>query len=408
MVASQDSHPLRWADTFPAPRYISEIVRPLRNGQLTAVALQQTMNQVMVLYNHAIDALPFEQRPVDARFISKEAVLALNASRFFCLGRNLFEMTQDLAESLDHSTLGDVKGADLKLPHKFFWVSLKHIDCGGLPGAENTIDGVYVDATMPFGIQFWITARRKDGGSRSDWPLKPEPYFYVPCQFTADDDRTFEQILTAAISDGEIKMSEEFAHDLPVSETATRVDSEHLEYRDEIEIDGQIKQVQWRDVTRLNDLKEIENNRKAMPNARRALSVVVNLLAFLSLDPAEIDTSVSWPEDAPRELVDQTINGRSSGARQRAEEQLVTQHFNRIRLIGMKHSPAHLRSDPTGRELEYGHWRIGHFKTQAYGPKRSLRRVIWVKSYRVKPDRDLKPGTAAREYLVEQRRDLGS
>lgn len=402
MVNAANAHPLRWWNTYPKPWHHYHQLTSLGSDPVTLDAQQRSYNLSMQFYNDAIMQVPFEQRPDNMRALAKESTLALYATRFHTTGRNLFAISDDLLKALDHTTLGDVKPSDIKSPHRYFWVSLSNFDCGGLPGSDNRIDGAYIDMTMPGVFQFLITTRRLDGdpNSRTEWPFKPEPYFYVPCKVSPTDQRTFEQILAEAITEGEIKLSQEFAHDLPVPETATQTSKDENEYEDVIEIDGKQHKVRWRDQTRLNDMKEIENNNSAMPSVRRALSVVVNLLAFMSI-PTEVEIEKTWQDDAPQELIDQTRFGRSSGARQRAEEMLVRQDFTRIKIVGMKPAPQPPRdSQPTGVELQYGHWSIGHFKTQAYGPRNSLRKIIWVKSYRVRPDLPLRPKGGGHEYLV--------
>jgi hypothetical protein len=166
-----------------------------------------------------------------------------------------------------------------------------------------------------------------------------------------------------------------------------------------------MRQVRWRDVTRFNDLKEISNNQAAMPNVRRALSLVVNLIAFMSQGPSEFEMATVWPDDAPADLVDQIKTGRSSGARQRAEEQLVMRNFDRIKLVGLKpHAADRERTHTEGQELEFSHWRIGHFRTQAYGPKMSLRKIIWVQPVRVRPDLELRTDSGGHQYVVQPRK----
>jgi hypothetical protein len=122
----------------------------------------------------------------------------------------------------------------------------------------------------------------------------------------------------------------------------------------------------------------------------------------MSLDPSEIQTDLRWREDAPPELLDQAKNGRSSGARQRAEEELARREFNRIKVVGLKPVQQGMRTDyADGAELQFSHMRIGHFRTQVYGPRNSLRKIIWVRPLRVRPDLELKPEGGGHQYVVQ-------
>jgi hypothetical protein len=412
MVVRSQIHPLRWADTTPAARFYINALRGAKDGLIGPGMMNSCMSHTMHEYNRAIERLPFEDRPADMRLMSQEASLAMHSARFFTMGKNVIEMSPDLLDALDHTTLGDVKFSDIRFPHKFFWVSLNNADCAGLPGSDNQIDGAYVDATFADrgGLQIVLTTRRadRDPSSKSEWPLKTEPYFYIPCSVERNDPRSFEEILDQAIREGEIKLSEEFAKDLPMP---TSAEDAELDGADVIDVDGLEMTIRWKDTPRLtkvidrtreNDLAEIERNRQAMPSVRRALSLVVNLLAYMSLAPTEIQTELRWPDDVPSEILEQVKNGRSSGARQRAEEELVRREFNRIKVVGLKPVQQGIRAEHLdGAELQFSHMRIGHFRTQVYGPRNSLRKLIWVRPVRVRPDLELRPDGGGHQYVVQ-------
>jgi hypothetical protein len=411
MVIRSQIHPLRWADMTPGADYYRDMMKGSKDGLISSSTVNSSLGFAQNMCNSRIARYPEREPKPGMRVFSQEGTLALYAARFYTMGKNTIEMSPDLLEALDHTTLGDVKISDIKFPHKYFWVSLHNAGCGGIPGSPNQIDGAYVDATLiekARVLQIVLTTRRSDldPTSDSDWPFEVEPYFYVPCQLEVGDTRTFEEILDQAVREGEIKLSEEFAKDLPMPAKDAAVDGADI-----LEINGQEMTVRWKDTPRLtkfvdrtreNDLAEIERNRQAMPNVRRALSLVVNLLAYMSLDPSEIQTDLRWREDAPPELLDQAKNGRSSGARQRAEEELARREFNRIKVVGLKPVQQGMRTDyADGAELQFSHMRIGHFRTQVYGPRNSLRKIIWVRPLRVRPDLELKPEGGGHQYVVQ-------
>ncbi len=413
MVTRSQIHPLRWADMTPAATYYQDFVKGSKDGTLSQSAVNSSMGFTQNMCNSRIDHQPEREPKPGIRVFSQQAALALYAARFYTMGKNTIEMSPELLEALDHTTLGDVKISDIKFPHRYFWVSLNNPGCGGIPGSPNVIDGAYVDATLvdkAQTLQIVLTTRRSDldPASDSEWPFETEPYFYVPCKLEVGDTRTFEEILDQAVYEGEIKLSEEFAKDLSLPGS---VNDAAVDGADIVEIDGREITLRWKDTTRLtkvidvtreNDLAEIERNRQAMPSVRRALSLVVNLLAYMSLDPAEIDTEFRWREDAPPELLDQIKNGRSSGTRQRAEEELVRREFNRIKVVGLKSVQQFARTEHAdGAELQFSHMRIGHFRTQVYGPRNSLRKIIWVRPVRVRPDLELRTDGGGHQYVVE-------
>ncbi|MNU42837.1 hypothetical protein D3C71_316050 [compost metagenome] len=412
MVVRSQIHPLRWADMIPGSFYYRDMMKGSKDGLISSSTMNSALSFAQNMCNSRIDRYPDREPKPNIRAFSQEAALALYASRFYTMGKNTIEMSPELVDALDHTTLGDVKISDIKFPHKYFWVSLNNAACGGIPGSPNTIDGAYVDATLiekARTLQIVLTTRRSDldPDSDSEWPFKTEPYFYVPCKLEAGDTRTFEAILDQSIREGEIKLSEEFAKDLPMPASA---DDAGIDGADVVDVNGREMTIRWKntprlttivDRTRENDMAEIERNRQAMPSIRRALALVVNLLAYMSLEPDEIQTELRWREDAPAELLDQIKNGRSSGARQRAEEELVRREFNRIKVVGLKHVQPSTRTEyEDGAELQFSHMRIGHFRTQVYGPRNSLRKIIWVRPVRVRPDLELKPDGGGHQYVV--------
>lgn len=417
MVVRSQIHPIRWSNTVPGASSQIQILRGARDGVISTPIMQQCMGETTAAYNYAISKLPRDERPTDNRIMMKEAALSMYAARFYTMGKSVIEMSEELVEALDHTTLGDVRVGDIRFPHKFFWMSLNNADCGGLPGSDNRIDGAYVDSTLinKNGVlQIVLTTRRADIDplSTSAWPARVENYFYVPCKFEANDIRSFEEVLDKSISEGEIKMTAEFAKDLPMPSKDVDLG---VDAGDVVEVNGREMKVRWKDTprlttfvdtTRVNDLLEIERNKQAMPNVRRALALVVNLLAYMSLSPNEIESEFEWVEDAPAELIDQAKNGKSSGKRQFAEERLARLDFNRIKIVGLKPAPNTARdTTAVGVELRYSHMRIGHFRTQVYGPNNSLRKLIWVRPVRVRPDLEIRDDKGGREYIVEMRQD---
>jgi len=395
MPISTRMHPIRWAKTRPFARSFIDRARRLGPvGQVTMSVMQQSFNEMLPTYNSAIMKLPFEKRPPNARIMEKEVSLGLVAARFYTMGRNLFQLSPGLAQALEHTSLSGVRVNDILLPHKLFYVSLDGIDCGGLPGSENVIDGAYVDATMPQGVQIYVTTRRVDTNPNSSkrWPLNRDPYFYVPCEFPDDDNPTFEQVIERAVASGEIN----------VADDAMEPDEEDIG-EEIIGPDGHpIPGV--RSVSRRNNLLEGIANREALPNVKRALSIVINSLAWLTAEPQDaIAARAAWPDDAPREMVEDVLQARSKGARQRAEAALLQRGFTRIRILGsgIEAIPDIPRGDAgEGHELTKAHWRIGHYRRQPYGAGRSERKLIWIRPVLVRPDLELDPDSGGHHYVI--------
>jgi hypothetical protein len=143
------------------------------------------------------------------------------------------------------------------------------------------------------------------------------------------------------------------------------------------------------------DLQEINWNREALPAGERALAKVGSFLAYMSLAPEERSEVPEMPTRQERPADDVQESDSSAPP-------WVRPGIRKITVVGF--SPAALRrrvEQHESGELSYSHTRRGHFKSQPYGPNRSLRRVIWVEDVVVRPDLPLRPGHG-HQYVVKK------
>lgn len=381
-------HPIRWSKTRPFSRRAIEEAQKLPGGMVTMSFTQSMLQWIMPTYNDAIARLPFEKRPTTSEVMRAELNLALVSSRFFTLGRNIFKLSPGLSQALQNTNLDDVRVKDIRLPHRFFYISLAGIDCGGLPGSDNLIDGVYVDATMPGSLQLYISSRRLDANPSSSrrWPLNRDPYFYVPWKVPEGENPTFIELLDQAISSGEIKVAQGL------------IEPDDLHDDDEIRgEDGEA--LEWVvNVTRRNSMTMAIDNREALPNVQKALSIAVNALAWLTAEPDE--TIAVWPDEAPADEVKRALSGKP-GERKRAGQALRRSGFTSIRILGpgipLLENEAGT-SGGNGSEIRRSHWRIGHYRRQAYGPGKSERKLIWIRPVLVRADLEVDPDEGGHVY----------
>jgi hypothetical protein len=121
----------------------------------------------------------------------------------------------------------------------------------------------------------------------------------------------------------------------------------------------------------------------------------------MSMPPSERSTVQVFPSDSPPDLLNALIAGTSSGKRQRAAEELQRKGFRRINVIGLTAAASKQWQDRQSLgDLTFSHTRRGHYRSQAYGPRFSLRKIIWVEEQRVRPDLPARPGDGHR-YIVK-------
>jgi hypothetical protein len=363
--------------------------------------LNAKMGRHIQAYNQALTGIPLDQRPRGREWKSGFEVSGLYAS-FVLGGRNVFQMSPVLAAQLDHAELDDVHVQDVRLPHEFFWVSLDGLDCGGLPGPPNVIDGAYVGKEGE-GLSITVTSRRLDVGPyHGKAAAIPDPIFRVPCKFEEDENPSFDEVINRAIESGDIELRREAATKgiaMPGREPVASENGSPV-YSQVIQTADGPKSMLLTDVSRVNDLREIEDRNSAMPKVRRAVQLVVNFLAFMSLTPEEISVRLDWVDDAPPKLLDAARKSKKTRDINIANEKLAHAGFNRIKVVSYRPSPQTKHVEGGGRELEFGHRRKTHLRMQAYGPNMSLRKMIWVQSARVRPDLPLNPNAKTRTYVA--------
>jgi hypothetical protein len=108
----------------------------------------------------------------------------------------------------------------------------------------------------------------------------------------------------------------------------------------------------------------------------RSVELIVNALCYVTAFAEDIRTD--WPAGAPERLTKMAEQG-SPKEKARAQSKLYALGHLRVRHVGGDFAKA-LRQPTSGITP---HWRSGHWRPQAYGPKHSLRKIIWIRPTRV-------------------------
>lgn len=362
-----DVHPLRWRRTRPFAAALLRTAADHRMGEfMSAQFMQSGMNDMMQAYNPAIMRLPFEKRPDNPMDVmTREMSIAMFASAFWTGNRNVVAMDPSVLELLEHTDADNVPMAAILWTHPFVHVALPAGNGIVLPGAPNELDGAYVDTRMEGHIQIVLTTRRTDVDTRrATWPLSTEPYF----SFTEKtvEGETVGQFVARCVEE----------------RVAGLLSDEHEEARrkavDEINADpdhGHAAGRHYESVAQRNNARRADEVEAAAPAAARALSLVVNLMCYLSTEP-ELKRDYSPP--LPKALA-QKANG-TPRQRQVAKEEMVRLGILPIMVAGRGSvpEPAEEAGLPTGRTTA-AHWRRGHYNTYWTGPGRTIPRIHWIK-----------------------------
>jgi hypothetical protein len=111
----------------------------------------------------------------------------------------------------------------------------------------------------------------------------------------------------------------------------------------------------------------------------RAMKLVSNALLYLSQYPE--DSEPAWQEGTPRGYVEK-YQRQTTDPKARAKTLSRAQHegFTIIRKVGKLFEQEEARGEG---ESPSPHLRRAHWRRQAYGPKLSLRKLMWIRAARV-------------------------
>lgn len=115
-----------------------------------------------------------------------------------------------------------------------------------------------------------------------------------------------------------------------------------------------------------------------LPLLKSGMALVINCLLYLSAEPD--DRVDGWDDQADPVMAEQSISAVKPGTRKTATRTLEKQGYSKIQFVGRQFAAAvdsQAVTDETGRTV-VTHFRRGHFRNQAYGPKQSLRKVIFI------------------------------
>lgn len=117
------------------------------------------------------------------------------------------------------------------------------------------------------------------------------------------------------------------------------------------------------------------------PLLKMTMQLVVNLMFYLAAEPEDVHED--WSADTPQNLIDQSRDPSAKpGTRKTAENSLSNMGYLKVKYVGTNYAEsneAHKMGEAilTGRVLST-HIRRGHFRRQAYGQDRALRKMIFV------------------------------
>lgn len=400
-IALDDIHPVRFFRRHP---FAQDIVRRL-GGRGRGVALRrddfdQLVREVMARYNEDIMTLERERRPSNMDVATAIATDVAHLVSFARSGRNTFVIADDLAQMFARTDLAAVRLSDIRLPYAAFHIAFAAPLDASLPGPDNRIDGAYVEKPHDGTLAFYVTARRTDPMPKigpAAYIEHHEPHYFAP--LPDKEGLTLEEALAAAIRSGEISVEADRDAVGALAAGAAEVENEGVS-------------VSLPEST--GHERAAARNRQGLPALRQALSVIGNVLCYLSSTPSLAAAEEAWPgaTEGEQASLKQAVGHKAVG---RAKGELLKKGLVPVRVLRLDPEPAVAgdRGVPAvARGPARAHWRRGHWRRQPVGPRRpdptterSEIRLIWIRpalvgARQTKTDGD--PPIEGRVYVVSK------
>lgn len=316
---------------------------------------------------HETDRRATVDRGVPATVIlNGEANLGFAWAKYQGAGRQIFEVPEALAAMMRHTDIEDVPVAVLRLPYPVLYLHFgAQPDLAIEPGWQ--VDGAYVEHHPEHRLlTFTITACPTDEGDVNCWPAFGEPHFVLslPQEVAGYDLGTaIDYQLAARLNQLSVEQAS-----APAMEAAASAAAEaHGMPGESVRI-----------VTERRAATQIEQAHRTAPVLRETMRLAVNVLCFVTAYPDDAD--VVWPAGVPAKLKRQATEGTPK-ERARAVSKLESIGYSAVVLCGnrllARMQMAGFCGD-TGHDAVRPHWRRGHWRRQAHGEGKRLRRIVWI------------------------------
>lgn len=292
----------------------------------------------------------------------KEAKLADQLARFFDSGQALFHIAGPLRDAFRTSDLGDACVDDIKFPFPFLYVHLGR-DMGlTFNDGRALLEGAFLerrdkDASVGVTLVGELVEPPSHWGQRGMESFN----FFLAESATGEGESSLKKPLLEAIEERLLAQAQDPNDVKELSDWSTFTEEEKADI-----------QRGW-----AAHSLERELHMKNLQVTKECMQLVANALLYLSQYPEDVEEG--WQEGTPKGYQDKFERQDTKG---RAKTLSRAEHegFTRIRKVG--------RLFEVEQEKEQGdspspHLRRAHWRRQAYGPKQSLRRLVWIRAARV-------------------------
>jgi|GEM_PF-3152941 len=342
--------------------------RPTQEIRATTVDdFQMLGNAVVSRINQSAARYPLRQRVKHPQLQSKDVAgqveLALSVQNYRRAGSQMFDFPPSLVEMLANTDVDQVPLSMLTLPY-----TAQYIHFGPQPDLQLkpgfVVDGAYVYRPFDGALAITLTSVPSTPQISAEWSFNPAPGF------------------TQSYSPEVIALSVGEAVDTVLSEKMAELIKQRDAGAERLSPD---MQAQAREAG-LGEFSWVGHKTASATLAglpaeaevyRQALRLVVNGLAYITAYTDDVKSE--WVPGTPATMIQKTQRPGKEGVN--AKSKLEAMGYRLVHLCGQGLS-SQTRGAAGDRKVAT-HWVRGHWRNQAHGPGRTLRKMIWVMPYLV-------------------------
>jgi len=326
----------------------------VENGLYTSMeSLQHMVGVISQEYNHKNSTSPLKERlkfsKNASQMMGEEIAIFTEITHFLQAGKQIFDINSGLVELFKNSSVDEIPLECIKLPYESLFLSFGKQD---IEVAEGWFfDGAYVSYQEQHDtLKITITSIHDDVATNLDWTRGDITTYSISIPYASS-----KKDLAIAITEAIAQQLNDLGGGLE-------------ELDEEIDVDG-MKVINASHKNKEAKEKSLKSRHEAF---KKAVVLIVNSLCYLSAYSK--DRPLIWPQNTPEKLVKQ-VKGKNKKEASAARKKLFQLGYTKVYSV----NPTEEQSQVIKGHSEGSvHWRRSHWKTQPYGPKSLLRKLIWI------------------------------
>lgn len=295
--------------------------------------------------------------------VEAEEQLAFGWAKYVGAGRQIFDVPLAMLEMLRHTDIDDVPVDLLRLPYPVLYLHLgPQGDLELEPGWP--IDGAYIEHHAQHQLlTFTFTAMPRNACDANRWHAFGEPVASIslpPAVAGYDLGAAIDHQLTERMNQLRTEQGDRDAS----SEMAALL----------AEAGGSSSSRQVQITTSTRATAHLAQEERRTPVLRSAMRLAVNALCYLTAYPEDIEAV--WPDGTPDRLRRLLTNGTPK-EQTRARSKLEALGYTAVNLCGRRLTDVVVPAATLASSLR-PHWRRGHWRRQAHGEGKMLRKIVWI------------------------------